>query len=368
YSPVHNVRADSPPQMVVVAEQDFSAPPGQAYKLVAARQAAQAPGTRQAPVLLRVVKGEGHTGWRPASTRRVLAEEIAFLRQALGVSPSLAQPDLVDARVRLRDGVELSTNVWLPQGRGRSATVLLRTPYGNDVAEFERLGLADYVAAGYAVAIQSVRGRGGSGGEFGFFFAEGKDGYDAVEWIAAQPWSNGRVAMDGGSYLGTAQWLAAREQPPHLTCIMPAVAAGDWFNEIPYMGGALQVNWAFSWLGMLAGITFDFDERGDRNLQKYRPLQDAETVLGAKLPWYQEVLAHPTLDAWWQRVSFSSEDFASLKIPVLCVTGWFDGNQAGAMHYWQGLQQHSAATAQLIVGAWEHRDCYLGGTGRVGAL
>lgn len=121
---------------------------------------------------------------------------------------------------------------------------------------------------------------------------------------------------------------------------------------------------------MLAGITFDFDERGDRNLEKYRPLQDAETVLGAKLPWYQEVLAHPTLDAWWQRLSFSSEDFASVKIPVLCITGWFDGNQAGAMHYWQGLQQHTtaAATVQLIVGPWEHRDCYLAGTGRVGAM
>jgi putative CocE/NonD family hydrolase len=363
YSPVHNVRPGGPAQMVVVAEQDFSAPPGQACKLVAARQAVE----RDAPVLLRVVKGEGHTGWRPASTRGALAEEIAFLRRALGESPPLREPDLPDQRVRMRDGVALSTNIYLPRTTP-AATVLLRTPYANDAAEFARLGLGAYVDAGYAVAIQSVRGRGASGGTFGFFFAEGLDGFDAIEWLAAQPWSDGRVAMDGGSYLGTVQWLAARERPPHLVAMMPAVAAGDWFNEIPYMGGALQVDWAFSWLGMLGGLAFEFDDTGERNLQKWRPLIDAERVLGAKLPWYREVLAHPPGDGFWQPIDFRAEDFSALTLPVLCVTGWFDGDQAGAMRYWHGLQEHSAAPSQLIVGPWEHRDCYLGGSGSIGEM
>ena len=364
YSPVHNVHAGSPPQMIVVAEHDGSAPPGQAYKYVAARQAAEG---GRVPVLLRMISGEGHTGWKLPNTRRALAEEITFLRQAMGVARPLRQPNLADARVTLRDGVELSTNIWLPDA-GKHAAVLLRTPYGNEAAEFERLGLQEYLDAGYAVVIQSVRGRGKSGGEFGFFFAEGKDGYDTIEWIAAQPWCNGKVAMDGGSYLGTAQWLAAREQPPHLTCIMPSVPAGDWFNEIPYMGGALQVDWAFSWLGMMGGIEFVFDASGDKNLQKYRPLKDAETMLGGKLPLYQEVLAHPTQDAWWQRLQFTAEDFAAIRIPVFTVTGWFDGDQAGSLHYWQGIQQHATNDAQLIVGPWEHAHCYLGGTGQIGEM
>src|SRR6185295_14431288 len=109
-----------------------------------------------------------------------------------------------------------SANVWLPHGAGPLPAILLRTPYGNAAADFERIGLRAYVEAGYAVVYQSVRGRGASQGEFGFFFVEGRDGHDSVEWVAQQQWCNGKVAMDGGSYLGTVQWLAARERPPHL--------------------------------------------------------------------------------------------------------------------------------------------------------
>lgn len=91
YSPVHNVRAGGPAQMVVVASEDASAPPGQAYKFVAARQAAEADHETAVPVLLRVVQGEGHTGWRPESIRRTLAEEIAFLRHVLLYSKAPTQ-------------------------------------------------------------------------------------------------------------------------------------------------------------------------------------------------------------------------------------------------------------------------------------
>ena len=93
-------------------------------------------------------------------------------------------------------------------------------------ATYERYKLQTYVNKGYAVVFQDTRGQGLSGGDFNFYFPEGKDGYDTIEWIAAQPWSNGKVAMDGGSYLGTVQWLAALERPPHLRCIMPHVPRG----------------------------------------------------------------------------------------------------------------------------------------------
>ncbi len=342
-SPLHNVQPYGPPQLVVVAEQDINAPPAQAYKYVAARL--EALEDEQAPVLLRVARGEGHTGWRPESTRSALAEEVAFLRHFTRADAPGRQPDLADVHARMRDGVELSANVWVPKGsKGPFPAVLLRTPYGNDEKEFGRLGLQDYLAAGIAVVFQSVRGRGKSHGEFGFFFAEGKDGYDSVEWVAGQDWCNGRVAMDGGSYLGTAQWLAAREKPPHLTCIMPSVPAGDWFNEIPFVGGALQVDWAFSWLGMMGGIEFDFDATGEKNLQKYRPLADAEKVLGASLPFYKEILSHPTLDDYWKRLYLTAADFASIKIPALTVTGWFDGDQAGSMQVPGPASRSTAAT------------------------
>jgi uncharacterized protein len=362
FSPLHNVKPYGPPQLVVVAEQDINAPPAQAYKYVAARL--EALESEDQPVLLRVAEGEGHTGWRPEMTRRTIAEEVAFLWHCARADVPGRIPDFRDFQMPLRDGLRLSANVWLPHDRpGPFPTVLLRTPYGNDEKEFGRYGLQDYLAAGLAVVFQNVRGRGKSQGQFGFFFVEGRDGFDSVEWLAKQDWCDGKVAMDGGSYLGTAQWLAAREQPPHLKCIMPSVPAGDWFNEIPYVGGALQVDWAFSWLGQMAGIEFDFDKTGDKNLQKYQPLIDAEKVIGAELPFYKEILEHPTPDDYWKRLHFTATDFAAIRIPVLTVTGWFDGDQAGSMHYWRGIEAHVAnkLQTQLVVGPWAHKECYLGG-------
>ena len=368
YSPAHNVHGDGPPQLEVVADQELNAPPGQAYKFVAARQKALADAGRDTPVLLRLVKGEGHGGWTEDSTRGVIADEVAFLWHIVH-GPSRA-PDRPAAEVPMRDGIMLRANVWLPARISPAPAVLLRTPYGNGTEEFARYGLQDYLNAGFAVVFQSVRGRGRSQGEFGFFFVEGQDGYDAVEWAAAQPWCDGNVAMDGGSYLGTAQWLAAREHPPHLKCIMPFVPAGDWFYEIPYIGGALQVDWAFSWLSLMAGRKFDFGENGDHNLERFRPLADAERVLGGLLPLYRNILAHPTPDGFWSPLQWSAEDFEGIEIPVLTVTGWFDGDQAGSMRYWRGLEQRSKALqhAHLIVGPWRHAECYLGGESRVGEI
>jgi putative CocE/NonD family hydrolase len=372
YSPLQNVRSDgrAPAQLVVVADRDTSAPPPQAYKYVAARQEARRSAGEYAPVLLRIVHGEGHNDWKTQSSRRTLAEEIAFLHHFALAGDAARLRQMRDLKVPMRDGVLLSTNVWCPGSGSSFPVVLLRTPYRNDEREFERLGLRAYVEAGYAVALQSVRGRGGSQGTFGFFFVEGKDGYDAVEWIAAQPWCNGKVGMDGGSYLATAQWQAARERPPHLACILPAAPAANFFNELPYLGGALQVDWAFSWLGAMAGIDFDFDTSGDRNLERFRPLIDAGRVLGAELPLYRQILDHSTLDEWWRGLYLGAEDFARIDIPVFTVTGWFDGDQPGAMYCWHGLEEHAPTRAdrQLVVGPWEHAHCYLGGESRVGEL
>ena len=171
YSPAHNTRGDGPAQLVVVADHDFSAPPGQAYKFVAMRQRDLARAGRETPMFLRLVTGEGHSGWQRESTQRALSEEIAFLWRILH-APARA-PDLRDIKAVMRDGVQLAANVWLPARKARSPVVLLRTPYGNDESEFARFGLADYLAAGFAVVFQTVRGRGKSQGQFRFFSLRG---------------------------------------------------------------------------------------------------------------------------------------------------------------------------------------------------
>lgn len=269
-----------------------------------------------------------------------------------------------DLRIPMRDGVELSADVYLLARSGCYPTILIRTPYSNEQSEFQRLALANYVDAGYAVVYQSVRGRGKSQGSFGFFFVEGEDGYDSIEWIAAQSWCDGNIGMDGGSYLGTVQWLAAREKPPHLKCILPCVPAGDYFNEVPYLGGALHLDGTLAWQAALQNVEVKFTDEGETNLEKYRPLAQADKLLGLDLPLFREFLQHPTLDDYWRRIYFDNADFNAISIPVMKVTGWFDGDQSGSLFYWRGLESsesHDKSKHRLIIGPWTHQQCYLGG-------
>lgn len=273
--------------------------------------------------------------------------------------------------MRTRDGVTLVSDVWVPADTGRWPTVLVRTPYqrtfGNGVlAKHARI----FAAKGYAYVVQDVRGRGDSDGDFDFFFQEGKDGYDAVEWIARQPWSNGRVGMMGVSYLGTVQWLAAREKPPHLVCIVPTAPGGRWGEELPWQGGGFTHTWALHWLNDVSGRASQGDNAEGSDWDRilaHRPLISADSVLGRRMRLYREFLEHPTLDAYWKRILFSDADFKGLDIPALTVTGLYDGDQPGAMFYWRGMRAQSPARDRqwLILGPWNHVQTYLGGVERL---
>ena len=143
--------------------------------------------------------------------------------------------------IPMRDGVRLSTDLYFPKNAGDTLPVILiRTPYDKDLFYKGAWGTATklFAGQGYVVAVQDCRGKYASEGIFIVSKRDGEDGYDSVEWIAAQSWSNGKVGMMGVSYLGTVQWMAAREKPPHLVCIAPTAAAGRWFEELPYQGGA----------------------------------------------------------------------------------------------------------------------------------
>lgn len=273
--------------------------------------------------------------------------------------------------VPMRDGVRLDAHVWLPDSAGRFPAILIRTPYIK-TPQFKRYGLARYVREGYAVVLQDTRGRGDSEGEFDFYFPEGRDGHDTIEWIARQPWSDGRVGMDGGSYLATVQWLAARERPPGLRCIVPTAPSGRIFDEVPYLGGAFRLEWALPWLNSVAGRV----AQGDlaelvawRSIAAHRPLLTADVAFGRPMRLYREFLTHDTLDDYWRRIQFTAADFARVDVPVLTVTGWFDGDQIGALFHWDGIEARGGLADRtfLIVGPWTHAQTYLGGAPKVGA-
>jgi len=305
---------------------------------------------------------------------RRLGSVAVLVALALIVAPrpgGAQAPPRIGVRIPMRDGVNLVADIYLPDTLGRFPAVLIRTPYGRP-PQFKRYSLANYVKQGYAVVLQDTRGQGDSEGEFNFYFPEARDGYDSIEWIARQPWSSGRVAMDGGSYLGTVQWLAARERPPSLACIAPTASSGRLFDELPYLGGAFRVSWALSWLN---STTSRSGEEGERvgpgrmdSVLRHRPLVTMDSVLGRRLPLYREFLEHPTLDGYWKRIQFDAKDFAEVQVPALTVTGWFDGDQLGALSYWDGMQQHGSRKENqfLIIGPWTHAQTYLGGQLKVG--
>ena len=150
-----------------------------------------------------------------------------------------------DVPVPTRDGARLYADVYRPDTSDKVPVLLQRTPY-NKSLPYARSGVVDALRAvshGFAVVIQDTRGRYTSDGEFYPFLNEIDDGYDTVEWCAAQSWSAGKVGMYGSSYVGATQWLAAVSRPPSLAAIAPRVTASDYYEGWTYQGGAFRT-WA----------------------------------------------------------------------------------------------------------------------------
>src|SRR5205085_428765 len=169
----------------------------------------------------------------PAQHASYVREGFEILRVVPETDPPLSKPTFEVKReslsVPMRDGVALSTAIYRPNVEGKYPTILIRTPYKKEIMELKGL---HHARRGYAVAIQDCRGRFGSPGVWEPFVHEPEDGYDTIEWLARQGWSNGKVGMIGGSYLGWVQWWAASQNPPHLVTIIPNVSPPDPFFNI----------------------------------------------------------------------------------------------------------------------------------------
>ena len=156
----------------------------------------------------------------------------------------------------LRDGTITYVDVCRPDAAGRFPALLQRTPYDRSTPA-SRTGPLDAIRAamrGFATVLQDVRGRYSSDGEFYPFLNEINDGYDSVEWVAGQPWCNGKVGMYGSSYVGATQWLAAKAKPPSLAGIAPGVTASDYHEGWAWRGGAFELGFNLAWtLGVVAG-------------------------------------------------------------------------------------------------------------------
>jgi putative CocE/NonD family hydrolase len=263
----------------------------------------------------------------------------------------------------MRDGIKLNATVYRPAGQeGRLPVLITLTHY---IADSYHDRAMYFARNGYVFALVDCRGRGNSEGVFRSNEQEAKDGFDTVEWLARQPWSDGQVAMWGGSYAGDDQWATLKEFPPHLKTIVPAAAA---FAAVDFPFWR-NIWYAFDvqWFTYVAGVTGNANLFQDSSfwIDKFRrlylnhlPFVQLDTLAGGPSAGFQEWLKHPIPDAYWDAMVPTDADFAKVDLPILTITGHYDDDQPGAMEYYRRHMRLGSSPARdkhyLLMGPWDH--------------
>jgi putative CocE/NonD family hydrolase len=263
---------------------------------------------------------------------------------------------LFDVRIPVRDGLRLSANLWLPLPSDddpdrRFPAVLEMIPYrkddwrlASDVTRGERLA-----ALGYAFCRLDVRGTGSSPGiaEDEYSEAETQDGYDAVEWLAAQPWCDGNIGMWGISWGGFAAIQVAKLGPPHLRAIVPMYATDDrYLDDVHYVGGVITASEYSQYaLAMVASNALPPRPayRGEGWRDEWRDRLERTPV------WLFEWRRQQTDGPYWRRGSLAP-DWEHLTVPMLLFAGWADGYTG----LFRMMERCVHAPRRLIVGNWAH--------------
>ena len=256
--------------------------------------------------------------------------------------------------VVMRDGVELATDVYLPDGAAMPVPALLvRTPYDRDAGAQSYFR---YVRRGYAVVVQDVRGRCDSGGEWLPHYYEVEDGDDTLTWVGAQDWCDGKIGTLGGSYLGYTQWCAAALGNPYLKAMVSVVTAGTAMLDSPMHGGCLGSG-GFAWMFSMTKQRYapermvrdDWDEVLD-----IRPLEEIpQKALGEEVPFIRKTLEHPCEDEFWLRGNWVKRNVGKA-VPVLIQSGWFDDNGMGTTEALDLTAGYPAGMRKVILGPWQH--------------
>ena len=278
-----------------------------------------------------------------------------------------------DVEMKTRDGVTLRSNIYRPASEGRFPAILLRTPYDKSSARFDKNLITsirpwDAASRGFVFMAQDIRGRFASEGktEPPSTGGEGRDGYDAVEWLASQPWCNGRVGMIGGSFASITQWMAALEYPPSLRAIVPERTGGRNTG----LFGAMQLDSTV--IGWLAGqalnsiakriATGDATEqdlaaarqafRDPQAVARQLPLDELPFLKAADLPSFAE-----QIDEFLHNMA--KIDGTRIKVPALITSGWYDLTPGDAAEMFGTIRENGGSEAaqtgsRLIIGPWQH--------------
>ncbi|MGI9659411.1 MAG: CocE/NonD family hydrolase, partial [Gaiellaceae bacterium] len=286
--------------------------------------------------------------------------------------------------VAARDGATLATDLYRPAhgevvADGEFPTVLLRTPYDRARAPMALAGRF-FASRGYVFAAQDTRGRFDSSGEFAFLFNEhheGLDGHDTVEWIAAQPWSDGKVGTTGLSFEGAVQQAMAITQPPHLTTQIVLDSALNYYTR------PIRHNGAFT-EGIFLPYAFFMAMAGNRNADadpalkmalrdvlenfpewtKRLPLKEGSSPLSLAPDyerWYLNMATQGDYEGMWKNPACSLEEHIGdyPDIPVCLLTSWYGHHAWSNFEKWRTLREQNESPVRIMCGIWTHGPAYL---------
>jgi putative CocE/NonD family hydrolase len=275
-------------------------------------------------------------------------------------------------RCRLSDAITLVSDHYYPSGPSPQPTLLMRQPYGRDIASTVVYAHPIWFARhGYNVVIQDVRGRGDSEGDFYPFLNEGKDGAETIAWLRSRSECNGSIGMYGFSYQGAVQLLAAAQQPTGLKCISPAMTACDLYHGWFYQHGALQYAVSLGWgLQLLKSDVRrkKLREASERLEQAWSnlagqygflPFREHPALHGEGVPQYVlDWFDHDQPDEYWSQLDVS-QLIDRIAVPALHISGWYDmflrGSVDGFLQLRSKAANHFARQNQyLIAGPWQH--------------
>jgi uncharacterized protein len=281
------------------------------------------------------------------------------------LTSSLAQPVdiLFGVKVKMRDGVQLNATIFKPNKQSESLPVIIQlTPYISDTYHQKGKYFANN---GYVYALVDTRGRGSSEGVFDPFNQEAKDGHDIVEWMALQKYCNGKVTMAGGSYSGYVQWATAKETPIHLSTIVPVASVKPGF-DFPLRNNISQ-SYIIQWLTYTSGKTGNsqlfadkdfWDNKFTERLKNGLAFRSLDSLVGNPSEIFQKWITHPTYDDFFKKMSPSVDQYAKINIPILSITGHYDGDQPGALSFYKEHMKFGSNNAKsnhyLIIGPWNH--------------
>lgn len=287
--------------------------------------------------------------------------------------------------VHAGDGAELVGDLHVPAGEPPFPAILQITPY--DARSLAGLGRI-YAQRGYLFLALDCRGRYRSAGDWEPLRHDQEDGHAAIQWLARHPLCNGRVGTRGHFYSGYNQLLAAIDAPDALQAIVVAMAPGDPFVNVPFVGGAYvlrDLEWLLSMSGRVGCDQRPEEEFGIRRfgtrssganpyddgsvsghaentdpawpvleaLRSAEPFEEIDRRLGVFLPQFREWIRHWKLDDYWRARSVG-ERIGRIKTPALFMSGWWDSNGRGATAFFYGLRKAGHKQTRLLVGPWTH--------------